>query len=247
MGPRLGYRVLARIDALANRIYSSRGNPLYHSGAITVVLLIVLIVTGVYLLLFYRLGTPYASVVGLHKQVWAGRWIRGLHRFASDAAVVATAVHAFRMYAQRRSWGPRALAWVSGVVLMAVIMVSGWTGYILVWDAHAQLIAVEAARLLDAFPIFSEPISRAFAGERDVPAAFFFLNLFAHVALPLSIGLLLWVHVARLARPVLLPARPVLVGVIVALTAAAVVWPLPMAGPATLLEEPGSGPIAWFY
>jgi len=220
---------------------------LYHSGAITVGLLGVLLVTGIYLLVYYRLGAPYESVARLNEQAWSGRWIRSLHRFASDAAVVAAAVHAFRMYAQRRSWGPRALAWVSGVVLLAVIFVSGWTGYVLVWDNHAQLLAVEGARLLDAVPIFSEPISRSFTGERDVPSAFFFVNLFAHIALPLSMGVLLWVHLARVARPVLLPTRRVLWGTVLALTAAAVVWPLSMAPAADLLRLPGDVPTDWFF
>ncbi|HUG39324.1 MAG TPA: cytochrome b N-terminal domain-containing protein [Longimicrobiales bacterium] len=247
MGPRISFRILSRVDAWANRIYGSRWNPLYHSGAITVALLGVLLVTGIYLLVFYRLGAPYESVAGLNEQVWAGRWIRGLHRFASDAAVVAAGVHAFRMYAQRRSWGPRALAWVSGVVLLAVIFVSGWTGYVLVWDTHAQVLAVEGARLLDALPVFSEPISRSFTGERDLPSAFFFLNLFAHIALPLTLGILLWVHVARVARPVLLPARGVLWGTMVALTAAAVLWPLSMAPAADLFRVPAQVPTDWFY
>ena len=115
------WRILARLDAWANRLYGARWNPLYHSGAIVVALLLVLLATGLYLLVFYRLGAPWASVARITEQAWLGRWIRGLHRFASDAVVVATAVHAFRMYAQRRSWGPRALAWVSGLVLLAVI------------------------------------------------------------------------------------------------------------------------------
>ena len=247
MKPHLSYRALARVDALTNRIYSSRYNPLYHSGAITVALLAVLLITGIYLLLYYRLGSPWLSVARLDDQVWTGRWIRGLHRFASDAAVLAAAIHAFRMYAQRRTWGPRALAWVSGCILLAVIFVCGWTGYVLVWDTHAQVLAVEGARLLDVIPIFSEPISRSFTGERAVPGAFFFLNLFAHIALPLSIGLLLWIHVVRLPRPVLLPARPVLAGVIIALTGAAVLWPIPLADPADLLRTPSSVPLDWFF
>lgn len=230
-----------------NRLYTSRFNPLYHSGAIAVAMLLVLIATGVYLLVFYRIGAPYASVERIDAQVWTGRWIRGLHRFASDAAVVAALVHAFRMYAQRRTWGPRALAWVSGVILLLVILASGWTGYVLVWDTHAQLLAAEGARWLDALPIFSEPIGRSFVGERDVPAAFFFLNLFAHIALPIGVGVLIWVHIARVARPVLLPARPVLWGSMIALTALAVLWPPPMAPRADLLRLPQDVPVDWFF
>ena len=235
------------MDAWINRIYTTRFNPLYHSGASTVALLAVLLITGIYLLLFYRIGAPYASVRAIHEQVWLGRWIRGVHRFASDAAVVMAAIHAFRMYAQRRTWGPRALAWVSGVFLLGIFLVSGWTGYVLVWDAQAKLIAQEGARWLDVLPIFSEPISRTFVGERALPSAFFFVNLFAHIALPIGLGVLLWVHVARVARPVLLPVRPVLWGLVGGLTLLAVVWPAPLPPEADLLRFGERVPLDWFF
>lgn len=247
MQPRASFRWLSRVDAVVNRIYSARWNPLYHSGAMTIALLGVLLASGLYLLIFYRIGSPYASVARIEEQAWTGRWIRALHRFASDAALVAALVHAFRMYAHRRTWGPRALAWVSGVFLVLTILVSGWTGYVLVWDTHAQLLATEGARLLDALPIFSEPIRRSFAGERALPGAFFFLNLFAHIALPIALGALVWVHIARIARPVLLPARPLLVAALVAITALAMLWPLGIAPAADLLRLPRAVPVDWFF
>ncbi|HXF95133.1 MAG TPA: hypothetical protein VNI61_03415, partial [Gemmatimonadales bacterium] len=110
---RLLARALARADAVMNRLYGWRGNPLYHSGALVVALMLVLLVTGLYLLVFYRISAPYASVMGLEGQVWGGRWVRALHRYAADAAVVAAALHALRLFAQGRTWGPRTLAWVS--------------------------------------------------------------------------------------------------------------------------------------
>src|SRR5690606_36420515 len=138
-------------------------------------------------------------------------------------------VRAVRMCAQGGSGGPRALAGGSGLVLLAVIFVCGWTGYVLVWDVHALLLAAEGARILDVLPIFSEPLGRTFVGERPLPGAFFFLNLFAHIALPIGVGLLVWIHVSRLARPVLLPPRRVLWGVVAALVAQAVMWLVGMA------------------
>ncbi|HEX6939524.1 MAG TPA: hydrogenase iron-sulfur subunit [Longimicrobiales bacterium] len=244
---RAAWRAMTRIDGWANRLYGSRYNPLYHSGAIVIGLLLVLVVTGLYLILFYRLGSPWASVARITEQAWLGRWIRGVHRFASDAAVVAAGLHAFRMYAQHRSWGPRALAWVSGLVLVAVIFVCGWTGYVLVWDIQAQLLAVEGARFLDVLPLFSEPIGRTFVGERPLPNAFFFLNLFAHIALPIGVGLLVWIHVSRVARPVLLPPRWVLWGVVAALVALAVVWPVGTAPQADPLRLPERVPLDVFF
>ena len=247
MQPGRSFRALARVDAWANRIYTSRYNPLYHSGALTVGFLVTLIVTGLYLLVFYRIGAPYASVAWLQDHAWVGRWVRGLHRFASDAAIVAALVHAFRMYAQRRTWGARALAWVSGVFLLAFFLVCGWTGFVLVWDTQAFTLAAEGARLLDALPIFSEPISRSFVGEKPLPGAFFFVILFAHILLPISVGVVLWVHVARVARPVLLPARKLLWIAIAALTLLAIIWPVPMLPKANPLRFGESVALDLFY
>jgi ferredoxin len=240
-------RGLARADGLMNGLYGWRYNPLYQSGPLVLVLMAVVLVTGIYLLFFYRIGSPYESVAGLTDQAWLGRWIRSLHRYASDAAVPAILVHAFRMYAQRRAWGPRALAWVSGVILLGVTLVCGWTGYVMVWDLQGIALAREGARFLDSLPLFSEPIGRAFVGERIIPRAFFFLNLFLHVALPVGIGVVLWIHVARVARPVLLPPRRLAYGVGALLLALAVFWPVGMAPAADLFRLPERAPFDLFY
>jgi coenzyme F420-reducing hydrogenase delta subunit/Pyruvate/2-oxoacid:ferredoxin oxidoreductase delta subunit len=240
-------RPLAISDAALNRLLGWGGNPLYQSGAIVVLAFLLMLATGLYLLLFYRIGAPYESVVRLQEQALVGRWIRALHRYAADVAVVAAAVHMLRMGVQGRSWGPRVLAWLSGLLLLFLLFVSGWTGYVMVWDAHALLLAVEGARLMDALPIFAEPLARAFVGERAMPSAFFFLNLFAHIAIPIGMAGLLFVHVARLARPQLMPPRRLtwlLSGVLLALSLA---WPAPLpprADPLALIERV---PLDLFY
>lgn len=239
--------VLARADAALNALYGWRYNPLYQSGAIAVVCFVVLLATGLYLLLFYRIGSPYASVERLMDQPLAGRWIRTLHRYVSDLALVAIGVHALRMFAQDRAWGPRALAWVSGVLLLATFLVCGWTGYVMVWDVQGQLIAAEGARLFDLLPIFAEPISRAFVGDREMPSAFFFMNLFAHIAIPVGIAMILWVHVARLARAQTWPPRPLLWGLVALFTLLSVAWPARLGSEADLLRLPTEVPLDVFY
>lgn len=234
--------VLTRADALANRVYGHRYNPLYQSGTIVVALYLVLVVTGLWLLLFYRVGAPWQSVAELTNSPWMGRWVRGLHRYATDLALVATVVHGFRMFAQGRSWGARTQAWVSGCVLLLLVLICGWSGYVMVWDTFGGYLAAEGARMLDALPMLSEPTSRAFTGETPVPTAFFFINLFAHIGLPLGMGVVLWLHIKRVARPLLLPARPVMWGVIGALFAAAVLWPVSMAPHADPLRLPEQVP-----
>jgi len=243
----LALRLLAPADGFMNRLYGWRFNPLYHSGALVVVLFLIILATGIYLLFFYRIGSPYASVERLAGQAWLGRWIRTLHRYASDGAVVAVLLHMFRMFAQGRSWGPRALAWVSGLVLLFVLLVSGWTGYVMVWDVQALALAREGARLFDAVPIFAEPISRTFVGERQLPSAFFFLNLFLHVALPVGMGLVLWVHVARIARPALLPPKGLLWATTGGLLVLSVLWPAALGPVADVFRLSDRAPYDVFY
>jgi ferredoxin len=230
-----------------NRLYGWRYNPLYHSGVIAAALFAIVIVTGLYLLFFYRIGAPYRSVERITNDIWLGQWSRSLHRYASDGAIVFAAIHALRMLVQRRSWGPRTLAWLSGLMLFGVMLLCGWTGYVMVWDVQGEVLAREGARWMDALPLFAEPISRAFDGSKPLPGAFFFLNLFAHVALPIGVGAVLWVHVARVARPVLVPPKRLAWSLTLVLAAASFALPVTMAPPADLFRLPGRAPYDFFY
>jgi ferredoxin len=249
--PRLVQRAVLRLltaaDAAANRLYGWRYNPLYQSGTIVILLLLVLIVTGLWLILFYRVGTPYESVARIAADPWIGSWVRGVHRYASDAAVVFVAIHVVRMYAQGRSWGPRALAWMSGVLALVLLWICGVIGFVMVWDSFGQHLAREGARMLDSLPFLSEPLGRAFTGEQELSGAFFFVNLFAHIAIPLGVALLLWVHVSRVARPALLPPRRLMWASIGVLVAAALIVPAALPPEASAFHLPGTVPVNPFY
>jgi ferredoxin len=227
----LSRRALTGLDALFTRLYGSSRNPLHQTGTVAVAMLLVLLGTGLYLVLFYRVGSPAASVARLAADPWLGGWMRTLHRYATDLFLIAAALHALRMFAQDRSWGPRTLAWMSGVFLFGAGLVCAWTGFVMAWDTFGERLALDGGRLLDVLPIFSEPLSRIFAGEAPVPSAFFFVNLFVHIALPLGLGAALWLHVSRLARPVLLPPKRLMWSIIGALTVASVLLPARL-GPA---------------
>ncbi len=243
---RLALALLTRADALCNRWYGWRFNPLYQSGTIVVALYLTLLVTGLWLILFYRVGAPWESVSRITADPWIGNWVRGLHRFATDAAVIFTVVHAFRMFAQARSWGARGLAWISGGLLVGLMLMCAWTGYVMVWDSFGERLAREAARMADALPILSEPVSRASTGERPVPSVFFFITLFAHIGIPLGMGVVFWLHVKRLQRPLMLPPRPLMWMVIGLLAAVAIVRPVVMAPEANPFVQPAGVPFDLF-
>jgi ferredoxin len=224
-------RALALVDATVTRLYGVAWNPIHQSGTVAIAMLLALVGTGLYLVLFYRVGAPAASVARLAADPWLGSWMRSLHRYTSDVFIVAAVLHLLRMFAQGRSWGPRTLAWTSGLVLLGAGVVCAWTGFVMAWDTFGERLARDGARLLDVVPIFSEPLSRIFAGEGEVPSAFFFVNLFVHIGVPLLMGTLLWLHVSRLARPTLLPPRRVMWTLLGLLTGAAVILPATL-GPA---------------
>lgn len=239
-------RLLGALDAAATRAYGWRWNPLHQSGTVAVAMLLALLVTGIYLIFVYRVGAPSASVARIAADPWLGSWIRSLHRYTSDLFIVAAALHFLRMFAQARSWGPRRLAWVSGLVLLGAGLVCAWTGFVMAWDSFGERLAREGARLLDVLPVLSEPLSRLFAGDRPLPDAFFFVNLFMHIGIPLAMGALLWLHVSRVARPVLLPPKRITWTILAALAVTAVLLPAPLGPAADPFRLPADTPINLF-
>lgn len=223
---------------------------MHQSGTVSVLMLLVLTGTGLYLVMVYRVGDPAASVARIAADPWLGSWIRSLHRYATDVFVLAAVVHALKIFSQDRSWGPRTLAWISGLVLFGIGMVLAVTGYVMAWDSFGERLAREGGRLLDFLPIFSEPLSRIFAGDGPVPSAFFFVNLFIHIMLPLGVGVVLWLHVSRVARPTLLPPKRLAWGMVGALTLLSVVRAAPLGSAADPLRLETTTPldliVAWW-
>lgn len=250
-------RVLHRVGAgyqwaevALDRLVSSPLNPLYHTGTIAVFALAVATVTGVYLFLFYRVGTgaAHASIEGIMAQpLGIGALMRSLHRYASDAAILAAVLHALKMFLNDRFWGPRWIGWVTGLVLLGLVWVTGATGYWLVWDMQALVLSQTLARFLDVLPIFAEPIAHTFVDNARIQNFLFFVVLFLHITIPLLLGLFYWLHVMRLARARFLPPRVVLWVTGAALTIASLLRPALSGPPADPSVLPGVIPVDWFY
>src|SRR5262245_786264 len=246
--PRTGWlaHLVAFIDRIFDRIYSSRYNPLHRTGTLASLCLTVALVSGLYLLFVYEIGRPYESMTDIQKDMLVGRWVRSLHRYVSDAAVIAVLVHVLRLFVQGKTWGPRALAWITGVLLAGMMFLSAVTGFVLVWDEFGQKLAIAGAKMLRRLPLFPEPPDRAFVGDKPVAAQFFFMNLFLHVAVPLGMICFLWLHTTRLARAAWFPERRVVWWTLAGLMALSVLWPAPLPPAANLLAIPGRVSTDWF-
>jgi len=237
-------------EVALDRLVSPTLNPLYHTGTIAMFSLAVALVTGIYLFLFYRVGTDAAhrSIEGIMAQPWGiGSLMRSLHRYASDAAVLAAVLHAVKMFVNDRFWGARWIGWVSGLGLLALVWFTTATGYWLVWDVQAQVLSITGAKLLDVLPVFGEPLVRTFLDASRIQNFLFFLVLFIHITIPLLLGAMYWIHVMRLSRARFMPPRVVLWVTAAALVIASVVRPALSGPPADLGCLPGVVPIDWFY
>ncbi|MGE0494349.1 MAG: hydrogenase iron-sulfur subunit [Vulcanimicrobiota bacterium] len=238
-------RLMRPLDWLFNRVYTSRWNPLYQSGALALFLVLLTLVSGIYLIFCYSISAPYESVSSIH-QAYPGVWIRSLHRYASDLAVVAIVFHILKMLTTDRTWGPRMRAWMSGWVVFGAMLVCGWTGLALIWDEQAQLLVLEVVRLLDCLPFFPEPLARLLVGP-EMPRGFFFSLLFLHVAAPLGLGGLYLLHVSSVARPTHQPPRPIRLYTFALLAVLAALVPAPLGPAADLSKLPGRVPVDFFY
>jgi coenzyme F420-reducing hydrogenase delta subunit/NAD-dependent dihydropyrimidine dehydrogenase PreA subunit len=242
-------RIFLYIDRLFARIVNEPLNPMFHTGAITVASTLIATLTGVVLLIWYKPSVHFAyeSVQAMSQSPYTAGLLRSLHRYSSDAAMFFGLLHAARMLLERRFGGARWLAWVTGATLMVLILLVGWSGYWLVWDARAQAVALGTAKLMDVLPIFVEPLSRSFITDEGVNSLLFFVVFFVHMLLPLGLGVAAWLHITRLARPRFLTTKPMTLWLLGVLLLLCVFYPATNEVPAVMTALPHDITMDWWY
>jgi coenzyme F420-reducing hydrogenase delta subunit/ferredoxin len=249
--PNAVLRALARFERPLSRWFSSAANPFHHLGALTIYFFWVILVSGIYLFVFYdtSVGGAWLSLERVtHQQWYAGGVMRSLHRYASDAAVITMLLHLLREFLRGRYRGVRWYSWFTGVPLIWLVFIFGMTGYWMVWDQLAQYVAISTARLLDWLPIFSDPMVRGFLNNDTVSERFFTLMAFIHlVGLPIALVIAVWFHVLRVKLPRIHPPRILMAGSLVAMLALSLVAPAVSHPPADLGAVPAELRIDWFY
>ncbi len=240
-----------RVEALFNRAFGDRLNPLYQLGAIGFFLFWVVAGSGLYLYAFFETGVAgaHASVEALtHRQWFAGGILRSVHRYASDALVMVMLLHMLRHFAFDRLRGFRWFSWLTGVALIWLVYVSGINGYMLPWDRLAQFVIVAVFEWLDALPSFGGALMRNFIYASSVNDRLFSLLAFMHIGVPLLVLLLLWVHVQRVPKAKTSPPRPIMASLALTLLALALLRPaLSQGGAADLSLAAGTLAFDWFY
>lgn len=238
-------------EALFNRAFGDKLNPLYHLGEIAFFLFWIVAISGLYLYAFFDTDVTgaYASVEALsHQQRWVGGVLRSVHRYASDAMVLVMALHLLRYFAFDRLRGFRWFSWVTGVVLIWLLLISGINGYMLPWDRLAQFVTVATFEWLDWLPGFGGSLIRNVIYPDSVSDRFFSLLAFIHIGAPLLTLLLMWVHIQRVPKASTQPPRPIALGIVATLLAMSLLLPaLSQGGPADLSSAVAQIGLDWFY
>ena len=237
-------KLWSRFEGLINRFTKSDFNPFYHLGTLTVYFLIILIVTGTYLTIFYRPGSDvaYATVEKISSN-WLGSLMRGVHRYASDGMIVLIILHFLKMMFGDRFWGSRWLAWTSGWIMLAVTWLTGTMGYWLIWDQRAQWMTEYMMNTVAG----SEGLTYISPSLASNTFSNFVIILFLHVFLPLIGFLGIYIHVLRLSRAQWWSPRWVSIQATIGLILLAVIKPVSSTLPADLSTMVSSTPMDAYY
>lgn len=248
--PAAGRRLFLTADKVFNRLFGDAFNPLYYLGTISCLMFALVTISGFYLYAFYDTGidTTYASVEAVtHGQRWVGGIMRSVHRYASDAMVLTMLLHLARHFSFDHYRGFRAFSWVSGMILLWLVYVSGVNGYMLPWDRLAQFTVTATAEWIDALPAFRGTLVRNFILPEAITDRFFSLLQFLHIGIPLAALAGLWIHIQRVPRARVLPPKPLLIGLLAMMLVLSVAKPVTSQGPAEMLSMPLTLEIDWFY
>lgn len=245
-----GQTLFLFVERRFNAMFGDTLNPFYYLGAIAYFLLWIAVGSGLYLYVFFSTGVSeaYQSVERLtHDQWWLGGILRSFHRYASDAMVLAMALHLVRHFAFDHYRSFRWFSWVSGVTVLWLVYISGINGYMLPWDSTAQFVTQATAEWLDALPVFKGVLIRNFITPDAVNDRLFSLLSFLHIGFPLAVLAILWIHTHRVPGAATSPPRPIAIGLTLALLVLSLVKPALSGPPADLSASPTTVPFDWFY
>jgi len=130
----------------------------YCLGGITAFLFVIQGITGIMLAFYYK-PTPeaaFASIEFIESQVRFGSAIRMVHHWAANGMIVMCIAHMLRVFIMGAFKPPRELNWVSGVLLLVVTLVFGFTGYLLPWDQRAYWATTVGSEIAGSIPIVGD-------------------------------------------------------------------------------------------
>lgn len=170
-------------------------------GGLSFTAFLILIVSGILLALYYtpEPNNAYNSIIFIEENVSGGKYIRNLHRFASNTFVVLIFLHILRVI-YTGAFLSRKYNWVIGLFLLFFSIFTGYTGYLLPMDQLAFWATQTGAELIKILPfgdyIYNMLIPDGIGGRLTL-IRFYILHI---IIMPISIIILSFIHFFRVRR-----------------------------------------------
>ncbi|MFH1726310.1 MAG: cytochrome b N-terminal domain-containing protein [Elusimicrobiota bacterium] len=174
-----------------------KGTVFYYTGGVCLFLFLVQAATGILLMMYYRVGvdSSYESVKYISSQVEFGWLMRSMHSWSANLLILFVFVHMFSVLFMKAFRKPRELTWVTGCALMGVMMVFGFSGYLLPWNELAYFATKVGTDIIGELPIVGGWLLKIVRGGEDVTGATLSRFFGLHVAiLPAAATLLIGLH-----------------------------------------------------
>ena len=175
----------------------------YFFGGMTLFLFGVQVLTGILLLLYYRPSPneAYESVEYIMTQVRFGWLIRSIHSWSANLMILTASVHMFSVFFLKAYRKPRELTWLSGMLLLFLLLGFGFSGYLLPWNTLSFFATKVGTDIAGQVPVIGKWISVFLRGGEDVTGATLTRFFGFHVAvLPGIATALVALHVLLVQR-----------------------------------------------
>lgn len=170
-------------------------------GGLSFTAFLILIISGILLALYYtpEPDNAYNSIIFIEENVSGGKYIRNLHKFASNTFLVLIFLHILRVI-YTGAFLSRKYNWVIGLFLLFFSIFTGYTGYLLPMDQLAFWATQTGAELIKILPfgdyIYNILIPDGIGGRLTL-IRFYALHI---IILPISIIILSFIHFFRVRR-----------------------------------------------
>ncbi|MCA9144476.1 MAG: cytochrome bc complex cytochrome b subunit [Planctomycetaceae bacterium] len=197
---RTSYRTL--LNPLRRRLLPTGPKWGYSTASCLLWMLLVVVGTGVLMMLSYSPSTTSAwASVHYIEQSPAGSFIRGLHFYGSHALLILFAVHTIRVLAVAAFRAPHELIWVTGLLLLPLVVIWAITGNPLSGTQKGSSQIEVEGNIIASTPLVGPIVQRLLIGGDQVGNLTLTHLYSLHVViLPAIIGLLLVVHIAQVYR-----------------------------------------------
>ena len=198
------FQIGALVDYMSHKSVPVHGHSIfYYFGGITLFLFVVQVVTGILLLMYYRPGadSAYESVRFIVTEVTFGWLIRALHSWSANLMIFFAFLHMFTVFFTQAYRKPRELTWLSGVVLLALGLGFGFSGYLLPWNELSFFATRVGTGMAGAIPVIGDRLLIIMRGGEEVTGATIGRFFGLHVAiLPALFTVLLSAHLIFIQR-----------------------------------------------